>query len=302
MDALNQYEVVIIGGSFAGLSAAMALGRALRKVLVLDSGLPCNRFTPRSHNFLTHDGEKPADILAKAKEQVLAYPTVEWAEATALKAEKRDGGFMVMADNNMGYATQKLLFATGVIDIFPPIQGFAECWGISVLHCPYCHGYEVRGQQTGILLNGDTASQMGHLILNWTDNVTLFTNGESTIKPEDAHRLQQHGVEIIETQVKAFKHDGGQLESVVLEDGQALPLNVLYAHPLREQHSNLPSLLGCETTEHGLIAINNFQQTSVAGVYAAGDNSNLLRSIAAAVASGNMAGAMINKDLVMEGL
>lgn len=287
---MQQYHVIIVGGSYAGLSAAMALGRALRNVLIIDSGKPCNRFTPQSHNFITHDGAAPADIAKLAREQVLLYPTVEWLEGKAVKASKSSKGFTITTEAGETYQSKKLLFATGVIDEMPDIKGFAECWGKSILHCPYCHGYEVKGHDTGILLNGDIAVDVAHLISNWTDKLTVFTNGPSTIEANPAQKLKELGIKIIESPIVEVMHTDGHLSALKLEDSSSHHLKALYNHPLRTQHCDLPAALGCEMTEHGLIQVDNFQKTTVEGIYAAGDNSTIFRAVSAAVANGTMAG------------
>lgn len=156
MEKTVQFDVIIIGGSYSGLSAAMALGRALRKTLIIDGGKPCNRQTPRSHNFITHDGKAPREIADTAREQVLQYDTVSLVNSTVINVVKTDYTFTVNTHDNT-YKAKKLLLATGVADVMPAIEGFAECWGISVVHCPYCHGYEVRHQKTGIFANGPAA-------------------------------------------------------------------------------------------------------------------------------------------------
>src|SRR5690606_408454 len=138
----KNFDVIIIGGSYAGLSSAMTLGRALRNVLMIDSGKPCNRQTPHSHNFITQDGEEPGTIAEKAKAQVLKYDTVKFLNDLAVSGKKTENGFVIATETGKEFATKKLVFATGVKDIMPGIKGFSECWGISVIHCPYCHGYE----------------------------------------------------------------------------------------------------------------------------------------------------------------
>jgi thioredoxin reductase len=168
---------VIMGGSYAGLSAAMVLGRALRRVVIIDSGLPCNRQTPHTHSFITQDGATPAHIAAVAKGQVLAYPTVSFQTGTVVSVTGSATAFTVRTAASETIHARKVLFATGVRDQLPFISGFAECWGISVIHCPYCHGYEYRDQPTGILVNGPTALDFGKLIRNWTKKLTIFTNG-----------------------------------------------------------------------------------------------------------------------------
>src|SRR5690606_19368783 len=146
---------IIIGGSYAGLSAAMALGRSLRKVLIIDAGKPCNRQTPHSHNFITQDGKTPAEISSIARAQVAQYETVTFLSGFAVEGKKTNSGFEIKTEKGEIFESKKLILATGVKDIMSEIPGFAECWGISVIHCPYCHGYEVRNEKTGILANGD---------------------------------------------------------------------------------------------------------------------------------------------------
>ncbi len=153
----NEFDVLIVGGSYAGLSAAMALGRSLRQVLVMDSGQPCNRFTPHAHNFITHDGKAPADIAQQARQDVARYNTVHFHEGLAVEGRKTASGFEVKTQAGELFFGKKLLFATGIKDHLPDIEGFEACWGISMIHCPYCHGYEFRGQKTGIWANGPRA-------------------------------------------------------------------------------------------------------------------------------------------------
>src|SRR5690606_17865245 len=175
MKDIKDFEVIIIGGSYAGLSAAMALGRSLRTVLIVDSGLPCNRQTPHSHNFLTQDGKTPMEISKLAKQQVKKYETVQFYNGLAISGTKTTNGFEIVTDTNDKFAAKKLIFATGVRDIMPDIKGFTECWGISIIHCPYCHGYEYREKNTAIIANGAKAFHMASLINNLTNNITILT-------------------------------------------------------------------------------------------------------------------------------
>ena len=149
----HDFDVAVVGGSIAGLSAAMTLGRSLRKVAVFDKGTPCNLQAPRSHNFITCDGMPPGEIIDSARKQISLYETVSFFEEEVLSAQRRDTGFEI-ATSNSTFLVKKVLFATGLRDIMPDIPGFAQCWGISILHCPYCHGYECRGKHTGIIANG----------------------------------------------------------------------------------------------------------------------------------------------------
>jgi thioredoxin reductase len=294
-------EVIIIGGSYAGLSAAMSLGRFMRKVLVIDSGLPCNRQTPHSHNFLTQDGEEPAEIARKAKEQVLAYPTVSWLEDTAVKGEKTQNGFLITTASGQSFMTKKLIAATGVKDMLPDIKGFAACWGISVVHCPYCHGYEIRNKKTGILANGEKAFHLASLVNNLTDDLTIFTSGKADFNPEQLAKLDKHGIKMIESEVVEIEQDHGVLKNLLFKDGNTAGFDAIYAVVPFEQHSDIPASLGCEPTAHGHIKIDPLQKTSIAGLFACGDNSSGMRSVANAVSSGNLTGGMVNKELTEEG-
>ena len=300
MNDSEAVDVLIIGGSYAGLSAALALGRALRQVVVLDSGQPCNRQTPHSHNFLTQDGSTPAAIAAVAREQVLAYPTVQLRQDAAVAATGKDNSFTVTTASGIVLHARKLLFASGIRDIMPALPGFAECWGTSAIHCPYCHGYEYREQPTGILANGDVAAEMGLLIRNWTDKLTIFTNGPATLQSEQRLRLADRGIAVEEAPVQQLRHKNGYLAHLDLADGRTVPLAALYARLPFEQHCTLPQALGCAHSEAGYVAVDNFQKTSMPGIYAAGDATSPMRAVAAAVAAGMMAGAMLNRELIFE--
>lgn len=293
----NKLDVIIIGGSYSGLSAAMTLGRSLRNVLIIDGGLPCNRQTPYSHNFITQDGEKPNVIAQKARAQVLKYSTVTFLDDLAVRGTKTDNGFTIVTKTGDTFTAKKLIFATGIHDILPNIQGFSDCWGISVIHCPYCHGYEVKNEVTGILADGDAAMHYARLVSNLTKDLTIFTNGKSTFTNEQAKKLEKHNVKIIEAEIDQFEHTNGQIETILFKNGTSASLKALYARVPFVQHSDIPQALGCELTEHGFINVNSFQQTSLPGVFACGDNSTWMRSVATAVATGNLVGAMINNEL-----
>lgn len=290
------FDVIIIGGSYAGLSAAMALGRSLRKVMLIDSGLPCNRQSPYSHNFITQDGEKPQNIANKSKTQLLNYQTVYFQEDTVSKVRKNGYIFELTTKSGRTFLTEKILFATGLKDIMPSIPGFSDCWAISILHCPYCHGYEVRNQKTGILGNGNLAFHYAQLVSNLTDNLTVFTNGEAAFSVEQHQLIRKNKIRIVEQKVATLQHEQGNLSGILLKDGSLHQINVLYARPPFEQHCKIPMELGCELTEQGLLKIDSLQQTTIPGIYACGDNS-AFRSIATAVSTGSQAGAAINMAL-----
>tara|TARA_B100000686_G_C16779120_1_gene970576 strand:- start:1541 stop:2446 length:906 start_codon:yes stop_codon:yes gene_type:complete len=296
----KKFEVIIIGGSYAGLSAAMALGRSLRKVLIIDSGSACNRQTPHSHNFITQDGVPPAKISEKAKNQVLQYKSVAFINDLAIKAEKTENGFTVDTQSGEKLVTNKIIFATGIKDLVPPVPGFKECWGISLIHCPYCHGFEFRTKKTGILANGERAFHLASLVSNLTNDLIILTTGKADFKPEQFAKLEAHRIPIIETEIAALEHQEGQVKNIVFTNGDREIFDALYAGFPFKQHSDIPLFLGCELTEQGYIRVNEFQQTTIDGVYACGDNTSRMRSVAAAVASGNLAGAMTNAALTKE--
>lgn len=296
----TDFEVIIVGGSYSGLSAAMSLGRSLRKVLVIDSGLPCNRQTPHSHNFITHDGEKPAVISAKAKTQVDFYDTVQFYNGLAISAMKTKNGFEIKTESGKIFTSRKLLFATGVKDLLPEVPGFAECWGISILHCPYCHGYEVKKEKTAIIANGDIGFEFAKMILNWTKDLRLLTNGKSTLTLEQSQILRKHNVEIIEDEIKAVEHKNGTIQHIVFTNESKISLKAIYFKAPFKQHCPLPEFLGCDLTEQGLLKVDAFQKTTIPGIFASGDCHIQARSVAMAVSSGSFAGAMMNKELIDE--
>ncbi|MDO1449938.1 NAD(P)/FAD-dependent oxidoreductase [Rhodocytophaga aerolata] len=296
----KNFDTIIIGGSYAGLSAAMALGRALRNVLIIDSGLPCNRQTPYSHNFITQDGEKPSVIAEKAKTQVLNYNTVKFHHGLAVSGKKTDNGFAITTHSDEEFKAKKLIFATGVKDIMPTINGFAECWGISLIHCPYCHGYEVKNERTGILANGNFAFHYAQLIRNWTKDLTIFTNGKSLLTPEQTDKITKHNIPIIEKEIAYLKHEKGKVEQIVFKDNSTFGLRAIYSRPDFEQHCKIPETLGCELTEQGLLKVDMFQKTTVANVFACGDNASPMRSIAYATATGNITGSIVNGTMAEE--
>jgi thioredoxin reductase len=300
MTGNNNFDVVIIGGSYSGLAAAMALGRALKKVLIIDAGKPCNRQTPHSHNFLTNDGKAPAEIAALAIKQVGNYDTVKFFTGTVTEVVKTAKGFQINLATGEAFAAKKLIFATGIKDILPAIEGISECWGISVLHCPYCHGYEVRQEKTGILGNGELAFDFTRLISNWTNDLTLFTNGISTLTAEQREKLEKHEIKIIEAEIERLEHINGQLQNIILRDGAKFLLKALYVPAPFVQHCTIPASLGCQLNDEGYIQVDAFQETTVSGIFACGDNTTAMRTVANAVAMGTTAGMVLSKKMILE--
>nr|WP_281991620.1 NAD(P)/FAD-dependent oxidoreductase [Aquimarina aggregata] len=299
---IKHFDVIIIGGSYSGLAAAMALGRALRNVLVIDSQKPCNQQTPFSHNFLTQDGKTPQEIATLGKQQVAKYDTVHFLNDMATTGNKIENGFEIQTSSGDKVSATKLIFATGIKDIMPKINGFKECWGISILHCPYCHGYEVKKETTGILGNGEYGFEFSRLITNWTQDVTLFTNGKSTFTKEQNQILQKHQIKIIEKEIEQFEHKNGYLKNIIFNDGSTKKVKAIYTKTPFEQHCAIPTQLGCELTDEGYIKTNHLQKTSIPNIYACGDNTTRMRTVANAVSMGTTTGMMLNKEFVLERL
>jgi len=300
MKSEKQFDIIIVGGSYAGLAAAMALGRALRKVLIIDSENPCNKQTPHSHNFLTNDGKTPQEITSLAKRQVCMYNTVEFLNALATSAKKVENSVEVKVNTDEIFIAKKMVFATGIKDVMPDMPGFAECWGISVLHCPYCHGYEVRHQKTGIVSNGDAGFELSSLISNWTNDLTLYTNGLSSLSEEQIAKLENHNINIVQTEIEELEHKKGYVANIIFKDGENTPVKALYAKLPFMQHSTIPQSLGCELTADGYIKVDAAQRTNLPGVYACGDNTTRVRTVANAVSMGTTTGLMVNKELIEE--
>ncbi|MDN3691657.1 NAD(P)/FAD-dependent oxidoreductase [Chryseobacterium tructae] len=295
----KKMDVIIIGGSYSGLSAAMALGRSLRNVLIIDHGKPCNRQTPHSHNFITHDGKTPKEITELARKDIEKYKTVQFYDGKVIRIEKNADVFRVELSSGEEFYAKKIILASGVKDMMPDIPGFSECWGISVIHCPYCHGYEVRNEITGILADGDLAFEFSKLVFNLTKELTLFTNGKTKLTHEQVEKLKQNKINLNEEEIEKIEHENGYIQKVIFKDGSVVPLKALYAKIPFEQNIDV-SELGCELTEYRFIKADFMQKTSVPGVFACGDNVTMMRSVANAVAQGNLAGAVVNKELSEE--
>ena len=300
MNNNKNFDVIIVGGSYAGLSAALALGRSLRNVLIIDNGKPCNIQTPHSHNFLTQDGKTPKEIATRARKDVEQYETVKFYNGTARIGVKTENRFEITTSNSERFTAKKLIFATGIKDEMPNIKGFAECWGISVIHCPYCHGYEYRHRNTAIIANGPKAFHLAAMVNNLSDKVTLLTNGKADFSVDELEKLAKRNVKIIEKTIHEIEQENGQLQNLIFEGGTKMPFDVAYGAVPFTQHSDIPVALGCELDDFGYLKIEAFQKTQVPNILVCGDNSNMMRSVANAVSSGNIAGAVANGELVNE--
>ncbi len=296
----TEFEVIIVGGSYAGLSAALTLGRSLRKTLIIDAGKPCNRQTPHSHNFLTQDGSTPTEISQIAISQVSKYNSIKFYDGLAIGGKRTNNRFEITTSKGAVFTTKKLVFAAGIKDLMPDIKGFSECWGISVVHCPYCHGYEIRNKKTAIMANGERAFHLASLVNNLTKEISILTSGAKNFEEDQLEKFKKNNIQVIEKEISAIDHQNGQLEKVVFKDGSTESFECAYAAIPFEQNSDIPKELGCKLTEHGHIEVNFMQKTSQEGIFACGDNSSMMRAVATAVYGGNITGAMINHELTQE--
>lgn len=294
------HDVIIIGGSFAGLSAALPLARARRRVLLVDAGSPRNRFAAHSHNFLGQDGVPPAEIMTLGRRQLSAYPTVTFADDLAEHADGASDGFTIALRSGAVHRGRRLILATGVRDELPPLPGLAERWGVSALHCPYCHGYEVADRPLGVLGTQEGADQKALLIADWGP-ATLFTQGNFTPAPDVAARLAARGVVVEDTPIVELLGAAPDLSAVRLADGRVRPLAALFVGPQTHMASPLAQQLGCAFEEgHSgpILGVDAFKQTSVPGVYAAGDATMGMHSAPLAAASGALAGVCAHRSLL----
>ncbi|NMH29161.1 NAD(P)/FAD-dependent oxidoreductase [Flavobacterium silvaticum] len=300
MNVAPTYDVIIVGGSHAGLSAAMTLGRCLRNVLILDAGSPCNFASEHAHNLLGHDGESPQEILNKSREQVLKYPSVTYQHSKVEVISGTDGEFEVISDQGISFLASKIILATGVSDILPAIKGISECWAKTAIHCPYCHGYEIKGQKIGILSHGQAALDMAMLMKNWSANLTVLSNTNEDIGFDQRRIFRENEIELIETEIEEVAHSNGIINSLSFTDGTSVSFEALYIRPGIKQPGTLALDLGVELDHHGFIITDHAQRTAIKGIFAAGDCCNPSRSIALAIGQGNMAGMCLNHELIVE--
>ncbi|MFS0773202.1 NAD(P)/FAD-dependent oxidoreductase [Sphingomonas sp. 1P08PE] len=286
------YDVIVIGGSFAGLSAATQLARARRTVLVIDAGLPRNRFADEAHGFLGQDGRAPAAIMREARCQLLRYPTVEIRSGEASSAVAVDGGFAVeLADGGQLHA-HRLVLATGVADTLPAVPGMAERWGATVLHCPYCHGYEVRDQPLGVLAAHPLSAHQAMLIPDWGPT-TYFTQGHFEPDPADVRAFAARGIVVERTPVVELLGDAPALDGVRLADGRFVEVSALFTAPRTKPATPLATMLGCEHEDGPTgpyVKVDQWGATSVPGVWAAGDAATPMHNATLASAAGVLAG------------
>ncbi|WGV25838.1 NAD(P)/FAD-dependent oxidoreductase [Halotia branconii] len=295
------YDCVIVGGGCAGLSAALLLGRGRRRVLVCDKGNPRNASAHESHSFFTRDGISPHELLNIGRNQLKPYKSVEFQTIGVKEIKPSGNQFDVVFEDGTVEKSRKILLAFGVIDEFPDIENFGEFWGTSVFHCPYCHAWEVRDEPLAVVDNGETGIEMAALLKNWSADLVLCTNGEAELTADQRKLLENHKIIVREEKITRLEGNKGRLETIIFETSEKIECHGMLIRPKQKLRSDLAEKLGCELNEFNLIKTTNvFNETSVKGVYAAGDITSPMQAIAVAVFQGSAAASGLNYSLIAE--
>ncbi|MBS7698384.1 MULTISPECIES: NAD(P)/FAD-dependent oxidoreductase [unclassified Chelatococcus] len=290
------YDVIVVGGSYAGMAAALQVARARRKIMVIDAGVRRNRFAAHSHGFLGQDGVAPAEIVAAARQQLVAYPNLVWTEGQAERAAIDSHGFTVVMQDGTEHRSLRLVLALGVTDSLPEIPGLQERWGKSVFHCPYCHGFELNGGPLGVLAVGDISMHQAILIPEW-GQTTLLTNGTFEPSPAQLAELDRRSVTVERSPVVRVTGNA----DVELADGRVLSLAGLFTASRTQPSSSLAEDLGCALDEGPLgpfLRTDAMKATSIPGVFACGDAARGAGSVSLAVGDGALAGAAVHRSLI----
>lgn len=297
------FDCIVVGGGPAGLSAALVLARACRKVIVFDSGRPRNWAAVEMHGYLSRDRVGPHDFRRVGRDELLHYGVevreAKVAAARCLPPRERPhplAAFEVTLDSGQRHVARRVLLATGVVDVLPEIEGFREFYGRSVHHCPYCDGWEHRDQRLAAFGEGRAAAGLAIALRTWSPQVTACTHGIA-LDDEDRRALEQNGIQIRQQRVIRLEGSGGQLERIIFDDGPPLPCDALFFNTDQTQRSDLPSMLGCEFTSHGTVDTSPKQRTGVPGLYLAGDADGDVQFVIVAAAEGATAAVAINREL-----
>ena len=295
-------DVIIIGGSFAGLAAALQLGRAGRQVTVLDTGLPRNRFAGHSHGLLGHDHKPPLDILTEARQQLARYPTIRLVSALADSVSGAIDDFSVLTGDGKCLKARRLILSYGIADQMPDVPGFAEGWGTSIVPCPYCDGFEVAGQHWGLVWSGPQSHNQVRLFHDWTDRLTVLADGHDI--PSDIRAdLERRNTPVVEGRITQVARHGEHGATVKLDAGPDVVVDILFAHPRNKPSTNLHEALGLTTIDTPLgivLKVDERRETSMPGIYAAGDLTNLLMpSVTTASWQGAMAGIFAQQSMLV---
>lgn len=293
---LPAFEVIIVGGGPAGLSAALVLGRCLRTVLLCDAGHPRNEASHAMHGFLSRDNIPPLEFLEIAREQLTPYENVTFANTEVIDVICVPGGFEVMLSDQSRMFCRKLLLATGVVDNLPQIPGVEDLYGKFIFHCPYCDGWEVRGQTLVVYGNGARGHGLSLDLKNWSDKVVLCTDGPAELTPEEIEDLKFHSILVIEDRIESIQPD----RTLRFTNGKIFEFGAMFFTLGQRQRSHFPEKLSCEFSEKGAVRTSNYQVSSVPNLYVAGDASEDLQLVIVAAAEGAKAAFAINKTLIEE--
>ena len=295
-------DVIIIGGSFAGLAAALQLGRARRTVTVLDTGLPRNRFAGHSHGLLGHDHRPPLDILAEARRQLARYSTVRLVNARADSISGTIDNFSVLTGDGQSLGARRLILSYGVVDQMPAVPGFAESWGTSIVPCPYCDGFEVAGQHWGLVWSGPQAMNQVKLFHDWTDRLTVFADGHD-IAPDLRAELAHRNIPVVDGRITEITPHGSRNATVKLDSAPPVDVDILFAHPRNKPSASLHESLGLAAVDTPVgmaLKVNERRETSMPGIYAAGDLATPgIPSVTTASWQGAMAGIFAQQSMLV---
>ena len=295
-------DVIIVGAGPAGLSAALVLARACRRVLVFDHGHPRNASAVHMHGYLTRDGVPPHDFRAFAREELARYPEVRIVDVEVTSARAGEGGFEVTTLDDGQFTSKKLLLATGVVDNVPDVPGLKEMYGKSVFHCPYCDGYELRGQPLAVYGCDERGYGLALELTGWSDDIALVSDGPCGIDAAGLARLAKRRITVREEKVVRLEGRDGQLERVVFDSGEPLERRALFFTTGQAQRSHLADSLGCEFNDKGTVRTGPYETTHIHGLYVAGDASRAVQWVIVAAAEGAEAAYSINQDLIKESL
>ena len=296
------YDVVIVGGGAAGLSGALVLGRCCRRVFLCDVGQPRNQASRAVHCLLGHEGTPPTELLARGRCELERYTTVKSHADRVTEIMPSGNQFTVACADGFTLRARKVLVTTGLTDEVPRLEGIEQLYGRSVHHCPYCDGFEHRGQPLAVYGAGDKGAGLALMMKQWSSDVILCTDGGSEVSPTMKSRLQQHDIAICRERIAKLEGtDDGALQSIHLQDGRVLKRTAIFFTTGCHQTSDLSAALGCERDEKGGILTDPVtEESSVRGVYVAGDASRDVLLVAVAVAEGAKAGVAINRALLQE--